>query len=90
MSYFNLPKIGEVCNINKIMVSPEPINPCVSYSLFNYYKQLYDQINLIVNEDQYSEECFDDLVKSINPCEYVYSYSENLNCSIGKLYPKTI
>ena len=89
MSYFNLPKIGEVCNINKIMVSPEPINPCVSYSLFNYYKQLYDQINLIVNEDQYSEECFDDLVKSINPCEYVYSYSENLNCSIGKLYPKT-
>jgi len=70
MSYFNLPKIGEVCNINKIMVSPEPINPCVSYSLFNYYKQLYDQINLIVNEDQYSEECFDDLVKSINPCEY--------------------
>ncbi|MDA9072302.1 SAM-dependent methyltransferase [bacterium] len=89
MSYFNLPKIGEVCNINKIMVSPEPINPCVSYSLFNYYTQLFNQIILTSNEDQCSEECFDNLVKTIHPCEYVYSYSENLNCSIGKLYPKT-
>ena len=89
MSYFNLPKIGEVCNINKIMTSSDPINPCVSFSLFNYYTQLYNQINLTANEDQNSEECFDDLVKAINPCEYVYSYSENLNCSIGKLYPKT-
>jgi len=90
MSYFNLPKIGEVCNINKIMVSPDPINQCVSYSLFNYYTQLYNQINLTTNnEDQYSERVFDDLVKTIHPCEYVHSYSENINCSIGELYPKT-
>ena len=53
MSYFNLPKNYEVCNINKITMSHTPINMCVSYSLFNYYTQLYNQINLIIKDDKF-------------------------------------
>ena len=89
MSYYILPKIN-----NNIYVNPESsegsINPYISYSLFNYYTEMQTQIlNLCSNDNDISCNKYDDIIKIVNPYEYIFSNVPGSKFSVSKLKPKS-
>ena len=44
MSYFIIPKINNIINLNPKKSDNINTNPYISYSLFNYYNELCEQI----------------------------------------------
>lgn len=87
MSYFLLPKINNNVNINpKHNEISEFYRPYVSNSLFNYYNEIYEQIN---NSFDFSLNNLNDFVKIVNPYEYIFSKVPSSKFSVSKLKPKT-
>ena len=87
MSYFLLPKINNNVNINpKHNETNEIYIPYVSNSLFNYYNEIFEQIN---NSFDFSLNNLTDLVKIVNPYEYIFSKVPSSKFSVSKLKPKT-
>ena len=90
MSYYILPKIN-----NTIIVNPESsfkeLNPCISHSLFNYYNEMHDQImDFCTNNDHdISSNNYDNLIKIVNPYEYIFSKVPGSQFSVSKLKPKS-
>ena len=87
MSYFLLPKINNNVNINpKHNETNEIYIPYVSNSLFNYYNEIFEQIN---KSFDFSLNNLTDLVKIVNPYEYIFSKVPSSKFSVSKLKPKT-
>jgi hypothetical protein len=90
MSYYILPK-----NINKIDINPKiinsNINTYISHSLYNYYNKSIDYLQKICDEEGILDINFllDNIIKTINPYEYIYSKVPGSNYSVSKLKPKT-
>ena len=89
MSYYILPK-----NVNNVNVNPkcsyELCNPCISYSLFNYYYLIKQQIiNMFDNDTDLSNNSFEYACKVINPYEFIFSNVPGSKFSVSKLKPKT-
>jgi hypothetical protein len=94
MSYYILPK-----NNNNIIVEPYNDNdteclPFVSLSIYNYYTQISNEINLICenkNEEHDDTSCntIVELIKVINPYEYIFSRVPGSKFSVSKLKPQS-
>lgn len=90
MSYYVLPKIN-----NTIIVNPNSsdnnFNPYISYSLFNYYSEMYNQVlSIYSNNDSHStRNKYDELIKIVNPYEYIFSTVPGSKFSVSKLKPKS-
>ena len=90
MSYYTLPK-----NNNNILVNPKRSEkknhtPYVSCTLFNYYNELREQIiHTLINCADLSYNAYDDIIKIVNPYEYIFSKVPGSKFSVSKLKPKT-
>ncbi len=81
MSYYILPKIN-----NSIFFSPsielKDIKPIVSYTYVKYLNDVKNQLNKLCNENN----CLiDNIIKMINPYEYIFSKVPNSKYSVSKL-----
>jgi hypothetical protein len=87
MSYYILPK-----NKNIYILEPKyDDKPCahfVSHSIKKYYDELYNQINLICgNKNNSSFNSFSELIKIINPYEFIFYKVPGSKFSVSKLKP---
>jgi hypothetical protein len=85
MSYYILPK-----NKNLIIFNPTiqntTLNPYISHSLHHYSCKIQEQINNINNIDnEYKKQ----LMKIVNPYEYIFSKVPNTKLSVSKLKPES-
>ncbi len=87
MSYYILPKIN-----NQIVIKPSKthindLQPYISHSLLQYVNTINSQINYnILNSNDLS---FNQIVKFINPCEYIFSKIPGSKYSVSKLKPSS-
>lgn len=89
MSYYILPK-----NNNNLIVNPQCASKgCglyCSYSLYNYYNTIKTQIEINnSNETDISFNSCEELIKIVNPYEYVFFKVPGSKFSVSKLKPKT-
>jgi hypothetical protein len=93
MSYYILPKIN-----NTIIVDPKSsdnfLSPYISHTLLNYYNEINQQILSIclsdnVTDNDLSYNKYDELIKIVNPYEYIFSTVPGSKFSVSKLKPKT-
>jgi hypothetical protein len=86
MSYYIIPKINNWVNVNPKNTETKLLKPYISCSLFKYYNDLNEQIisNLKDVELQY-----DEVIKIVNPYEYIFSKVPGSKFSVIKLKPKT-
>lgn len=93
MSYYIIPKIKNCVNVNPTYTSKETLKPYISFSLFQYYNDLRNQIETylknINNEHCLSYSNYEDISKIVNPYEYIFSKVPGSKFSVSKLKPKT-
>jgi len=88
MSYYILPKNINYTNVNP-QYSNELCKPYVSRSLLNYYDGVKIQIEeMFIDNNDISNNCFDDVIKIINPYEFIFSKVPGSKFSVSKLKPK--
>lgn len=88
MSYYILPKIN-----NNLIVNPKFDNDnCTvycSFSLYNYYNNIKSQIDSICLNEPDLVYNYNELVKIVNPYEYVFFTVPGSKYSVSKLKPNT-
>ena len=90
MSYYIIPKIKNCVNVNPKYSDTEYFKPYISCSLFEYYNKLCKQIQIILkNYEGKYEDKYEDVIKIVNPCEYIFSKVPGSKFSVSKLKPKT-
>ena len=90
MSYYILPKTNNIINVNPIDSQEDILKPYISHSLYHYYNQTRNEIEKICsNESDSSNNCFDELIKIVNPYEYIFSKVPGSKFSVSKLKPKS-
>ena len=88
MSYYILPKINNLINVNPLDSSSNKILPYISQSLYYYYNNITDQIKDICKLDL-SYNNYNELIKIVHPFEYVFSKVSGSKFSVSKLKPET-
>jgi hypothetical protein len=86
MSYYILPKINNTIRIHLVNSDINVEEPYISHSLFKYYNELEKEIKINCNNVIYN---YNDMIKIINPFEYVYTNVPGSKFSVSKLNPKT-
>jgi hypothetical protein len=90
MSYYILPKINNLINVNPLDTSNNDLKLYVSHSLFNYYSEITQQIkNICLSDLDFSFNIYNELIKIVNPYEYVFSNVPGSKFSVSKLKPKS-
>ena len=88
MSYYILPKIN-----NNLIVNPNFDNDnCTvycSFSLYNYYNNIKSQIDSICLNEPDLVYNYNELIKIVNPYEYVFFTVPGSKYSVSKLKPNT-
>lgn len=92
MSYYIIPKIHSCIYLDPKCTTSEPCEPYISMSLFQYYKELSEEIDFffktfhskILSFNSYKEIC-----EIINPYEYIFSKIPGSKFSVSKLKPDT-
>lgn len=88
MSYYILPKINNQIVINPSKTSEELFNPYISHSLLQYITTIKSHINKsILGLDDLSFNNYNEIIKYINPCEYIFSKIPGSKYSVSKLKP---
>uniref|UniRef100_A0A6C0IFZ8 Uncharacterized protein n=1 Tax=viral metagenome TaxID=1070528 RepID=A0A6C0IFZ8_9ZZZZ len=87
MSYYILPKV--INSYIKINPSSQEnvIDTYISHSLFNYYKKMKTQLNTIIEDD--SSFNIQNIVKIVNPYEFIFSKIPGSNLSVSKVKTQT-
>jgi hypothetical protein len=88
MNYYTLPKINNKITI-KQTVDFNEIKPCISKSFINYYNDLTSEIITLCNCDNNKID-YNEIIKIINPHEYIFSKVPGSNFSVSKLKPKSM
>lgn len=88
MSYYILPKINSMMNINPIDSNNTTLKTYISHSLYNYYYEINKQIQKNLNELDISLN-YEEIIKIVNPYEYIFSKVPSSKFSVSKLKPKT-
>jgi hypothetical protein len=88
MSYYILPKINNVINVNPIDSNNTILKTYISHSLYYYYNEINKQIQKNLNEIDVSFN-YTEIIKIINPYEYIFSKVPSSKFSVSKLKPKT-
>lgn len=85
MNYYTLPKIN-----NKIKIEPNVttniIKPYISQTLINYYNKLIEEINNLENVNNN----YNDVIKIVNPYQYIFSKVPGSNYSVSKIKTKSV
>ena len=90
MSYYILPKNNNNININPTFTDSSFNKPHISHSLYNYYNESSEQIlNICINEHDLSFNTYEEIIKTVNPYEYIFSKVPGSKFSVSKLKPKT-
>lgn len=90
MSYYILPKNNNIINVNPIDSYDDILNPYISHSLYHYYNETRNEIQKICsNQNDISNNFFDDLIKIVNPYEYIFSKVPGSKFSVSKLRPQS-
>jgi hypothetical protein len=90
MSYYILPKNNTNVCVNPISSKTNLHNPYLSCTLYNYYNEIREQIiNILQNCNDLSYNTFDEIIKIVNPYEYIFSKVPGSKFSVSKLKPKT-
>ena len=90
MSYYILPKNNTKICVNPISSKKNLHNPYLSCTLYNYYNEIREQIiNILLNCKDLSYNTFDEIIKIVNPYEYIFSKVPGSKFSVSKLKPKT-
>ena len=91
MNYYILPKINNTVIVNPIDSSNNKLHmyPYISQSLFKYYSESNKQIKSICENDDDTKLSYEDLIKIVNPYEYIFSKVPGSKFSVSKLKPKT-
>lgn len=91
MSYYILPKIH-----NYILLNPQSDDVCnifVSFSIFKYYNEMINQINDIckneIDNSLNMVNTFNEMVKIVNPYEFIFSTVPGSKYSVSKLKTNT-
>jgi hypothetical protein len=87
MNYYILPKINNIINVNPIDSSINYFKPYISQSLLTYYNEMHSQIQNICEKETHIK--FEELIKIVNPYEYIFSKVPGSKFSVSKLKPKT-
>ena len=92
MTYYILPNHNNNISINLICdKNLNTLNIHISHSLYNNYNNIKNQlINMCKLEyNDISHNTFEDIIKIINPCEYIFSKVPGHVSSVSKLNPQT-
>ena len=91
MSYYILPKINNIVNVNPTDGNDNYLKPHISHSLYNFYNEIQCQIHDICknNSDVSSNNNYENLIKIVNPCEFIFSKVPGSKFSVSKFKPKT-
>ena len=99
MSYFIIPKINNIITVNPTVEENTGKDPSIhlSHSLFNYYNILHRKIiSTCVSDRELDIACldlsynsYDNLIRSVNPYEYIFSKVPGSRFSVSKLKPQT-
>ena len=91
MNYYMLPKINNTIIVNPIDNSNNNYKhkPYLSHSLLKYYNETRKQIKHICKNAHDEVIHYDELVKIVNPYEYIFSKVPGSKFSVSKLKPKT-
>ena len=87
MSYYILPKNNNSININ-LKIEVDDIKCYTSLSLYNFYKESKRQLNYLLQTNE-SIITFENLLKVINPHEYIFSKIPGYKYSVSKLKTKS-
>lgn len=90
MSYYILPKNNNNICVNPISSETPIFDPYLSGTLYIYYNEIRQQIiNILLNITDLSYNTFDEIIKIVNPYEYIFSKVPGSKFSVSKLKPKT-
>jgi len=91
MNYYILPKINNTVIVNPIDSIHKSLHlePYISQSLSKYYYESNKQIKSICENDNDNHLSYEDLIKIVNPYEYIFSKVPGSKFSVSKLKPKT-
>ena len=86
MSYYILPKNNNIINFN-IVIEPNEVKPFVSFTFYKYLNEVQKQLNILCDENQIYIE---NILKMINPYEYIFTKVPGSKFSVSKLKPDNI
>jgi hypothetical protein len=93
MSYYIIPKIKNSVIVNPKYTDKEILKPYISFSLIYYYENLHQQIYKYLKNihEETNLMCynFEEIIKLVNPHEYIFSKVPSSKFSVSKLKPKT-
>jgi hypothetical protein len=89
MNYYTLPKINNKITIAQTNTTNE-IQPYISKTLINYYDELKNEINILCNLNNTNKSEYNEIIKIVNPYEYIFSKVPGSNFSVSKLKPKSM
>jgi hypothetical protein len=89
MNYYTLPKINNKITIVQTNTTNE-IQPYISKTLINYYDELKNEINILCNLNNTNKSEYNEIIKIVNPYEYIFSKVPGSNFSVSKLKPKSM
>ena len=89
MNYYTLPKINNIIAVKQSIDFYE-IKPCISKSFINYYNDLTSEIITLCNCEKNNKIDYNEIIKIINPHEYIFSKVPGSNFSVSKLKPKSM
>ncbi len=88
MNYYTLPKIN-----NKIKLEPNisatTIKPYISQTLLNYHDEIKEEVNQLFFYNKNYNISYEDIIKIVNPYEYIFSRVPGSNYSVSKLKTKS-
>jgi len=86
MSYYILPKNNNIIILEPNNKDNPDHTPLISYSIYNYYNELHDHIELLCEKlVDVSCNTFEELIKITNPYEYIFSKVPGSKFSVSKL-----
>ena len=93
MSYYIIPKINNCINVNPKHGDnyDKFLKPYISSSLFHYYKEIREEIQRYFQNmnSMNSEISYEEIIKIVNPYEYIFSKVPGSKFSVSKLKPQT-
>lgn len=90
MSYYIMPKNNTVVHVTPLHDEEEILIPYLSHSLYHYYNKSRNEIeNAFLNNADLSYNFFEELIKIVNPCEYIFSVVPGFNVPVCKLTPRS-
>jgi hypothetical protein len=90
MSYYILPKNNNIFDINPKDTYNNEDNIFISYSVFNYYNKIMNEINNIIHDEtNISVKNSIELIKLVNPYEFIFTKVPDSKFCVSKLNNKT-